>query len=125
MHVIMPGSDLTAVVLTRVQARRVLAYLRALECGVIEGDVHTDELPMWTQLEEVIIGLDGLSLTIDAVREALGEDDEDGGGGEEDGVREPRDPAPGGGLAYEELDGDRPVSEGASPPPFSFPASGG
>jgi hypothetical protein len=124
MHAIMPGSDLTAVVLTRVQARRVLAYLRTLECGVIEGDVHSDELPMWTQLEEVIVGLDGLSLTIDAVREALGEDDEDGGGGEEDGVREPRDPSPGGGLAYEELDRDHPLPEGASPAPFSFPAGG-
>src|SRR3954462_15798143 len=110
----MPGRDSTAVVLTRVQARRVLAYLRALECGVLEGDVHTDELPMWTQLEEVIVGLDGLSLTIDAVREALGED-EDGGGGEEEGVREPRDPAPRGGLAYEEIDRGL-VSEDASPP---------
>ena len=59
---------------------------------------------MWTQLEEVIVGLDGLSLTVDAVREALGEDDDEDGGGEEDGVREPRDPPPRGGLAFEEID---------------------
>jgi hypothetical protein len=120
----MPGNDVTPVVLTRVQARRVLAYLRALECAVIEGDVHTDELPMWTQLEEVIIGLDGLSLTVDAVREALGEDGEGDGGGEEDGVREPRDPSPRGGLAYEEImpdiaGGDRPPQPPSVSPPIS------
>jgi hypothetical protein len=99
----MSGSDVTPVVLTRVQARRVLAYLRVLNCAVIEGEVRADSLPMWTQLEELIVGLDGLALAVDALREALGEDDEDGGG-EEDGVREPRDPPPLSGLTYEELD---------------------
>jgi len=100
----MPASDATPVVLTRVQARRALAYLRVLNCAVIDGDVEPDSLPMWTQLEEVIVGLQGLSLTVDALREALGEEDDEDGGGEEDGVREPRDPPPGGGLAFEELD---------------------
>jgi hypothetical protein len=99
----MSGSDVTPVVLTRVQARRVLAYLRVLNCAVIEGDVPAGSLPMWTQLEELIVGLDGLALAVDALREALGEDDEDGGG-EEDGVREPSDPPPLSGLTYEELD---------------------
>jgi hypothetical protein len=85
--------------LTPVQARRVLAYLTVLERAVIEGDVATDGLPIWEQLEEVILGLDGLSLTIDAVVEALGDDE----GGDEGGVREPRDTPPGGGLTDEEL----------------------
>lgn len=101
----MATGDVTPVVLTRVQARRALAYLRVLNCAVIDGDVEPDALPMWTQLEEVIVGLEGLSLTVDALREALGDDEEDGGG-EEDGVREPRDPAPRGGLAYRDLDED-------------------
>jgi len=109
----MPGSDDTALVLTHVQVRRALAYLRVLNCAVIEGDVEPDALPMWTQLEEVIVGLEGLSLTVDALREALGEDDDDEGGGEEDGVREPRDPPPRGGLAFEELD---PSVDGTEPP---------
>ena len=109
----MPGSDDTALVLTRVQVRRALAYLRVLNCAVIDGDVEPDALPMWTQLEEVIVGLEGLSLTVDALREALGEDDDEDGGGEEDGVREPRDPPPRGGLAFEELD---PSVDGIEPP---------
>jgi hypothetical protein len=99
------------VVLTPVQARRVLAYLTVLERSVIEGDIGTDALPIWEQLEEVILGLDGLALTIDAVVEALGEDD--GGGGEEGGVREPRDPPPDGGQERRALDPD---DEAAQPP---------
>ena len=79
--------------------------------------VEAEALPMWTQLEEVIVGLQGLSLTVDAVREALGEDDEDGGG-EEDGVREPRDPPPRGGLAFEEIDSPlEPVQSPSVEPP--------
>ena len=109
----MPGSDDTALVLTRVQVRRALAYLRVLNCAVIDGDVEPDALPMWTQLEEVIVGLEGLSLTVDALHEALGEEDDEDGGGEEDGVREPRDPPPRGGLAFEELD---PSVHGIEPP---------
>lgn len=96
--------------LTPVQARRVLAYLTVLERAVIEGDVATDGLPIWEQLEEVILGLDGLSLTIDAVVEALGDDDD---GGDEGGVREPRDTPPGGGLTTEEL---RPADDEDLPP---------
>jgi len=114
----MPGSDDTALVLTRVQVRRALAYLRVLNCAVIDGDVEPDALPMWTQLEEVIVGLEGLSLTVDALREALGEDDDEDGGGEEDGVREPRDPPPRGGLAFEELD---PSVDGLEPPMSQSP----
>jgi hypothetical protein len=121
----MPGSDDTALVLTRVQVRRALAYLRVLNCAVIDGDVEPDALPMWTQLEEVIVGLEGLSLTVDALREALGEDDDEDGGGEEDGVREPRDPPPRGGLAFEERDASADGIEAPSaqsprvPPPIS------
>ena len=121
----MSDSDVTPVVLTRVQARRVLAYLRVLNCAVIEGEVPADAMPMWTQLEEVIVGLDGLALTVDAVREALGEEDDEDGGGEEDGVREPRDPPPRGGLAFEEIDSSPRPTESLSarppqvPPPFS------
>jgi hypothetical protein len=96
--------------LTLVQARRVLAYLTVLERAVIEGDVAPDGLPIWEQLEEVIIGLDGLSLTIDAVVEALGDDE---GGGDEGGVREPRQPPPGGGLVDEKL---HPEDAGDAPP---------
>jgi hypothetical protein len=116
------SAELSPVVLTRVQARRVLAYLRALECAVLEGDVQGDALPMWTQLEEVIVGLDGLSLTVDAVREALGEDDDEDGGGEEDGVREPREPPPSGGLAFAELDVERaPIERPHTQPPTTSP----
>jgi hypothetical protein len=107
-----PSNQSRPVVLTPVQARRVLAYLTVLERSVIEGDVATDDLPIWEQLEEVIIGLDGLALTIDALVEALGEDD--GGGGEEGGVREPRDPPPGGGEERQTLD---PADDLGSPPP--------
>lgn len=98
--------------LTLVQARRVLAYLTVLERAVIEGDVAPDGLPIWEQLEEVIIGLDGLSLTIDAVVEALGDD---GDGGDEGGVREPREPPPGGGFIDEKFS---PQDEGDVPPPI-------
>ena len=113
----MAANGARPVVLTAVQARRVLAYLTLLERAVIEDEVSADQLPMWEQLEEVILGLDGLGLTIDAVNEALG-DDEDGDDGEDDGVREPRRPPPDGGLAHDELEpGDDQPDRPPTPPP--------
>jgi len=113
----MAANGARPVVLTAVQARRVLAYLTVLERAVVEDEVSADRLPMWEQLEEVILGLDGLGLTIDAVTEALGDDD-DGGGGEDDGVREPRRPPPDGGLAHDELEpGDDQPERPPTPPP--------
>ncbi|MDH4145866.1 MAG: hypothetical protein OEY23_11960 [Acidimicrobiia bacterium] len=105
-------SDSPFVALTRVQAWRVLAYLTALERTVIAGSLNEEDLPMWAQMDEIILGLDGLSLTIDAVESALemgfgsspdDPDDPDGGGGGGSGDREPRRPNPGGGppLAVE------------------------
>lgn len=86
------------VLLTRVQAWRVLAYLTALERAVIAGsNVDEGDLPLWAQLDEIVIGLNGLDITIEAVQAALGsapgEGDGDDGGGS--GDREPRDPPPG------------------------------
>jgi hypothetical protein len=113
----MAANGARPVVLTAVQARRVLAYLTVLERAVVEDEVSADQLPMWEQLEEVILGLDGLGLTIDAVTEALGDDDE-GGGGDDDGVREPRRPPPDGGLAHDELEpGDDLPDRPPTPPP--------
>jgi hypothetical protein len=85
------------VLLTRVQAWRVLAYLTVLERAVIAGSVDEGDLPLWAQLDEIVIGLEGLDLTIEALQSALGslpgDDDGDDGGGS--GDREPRDPPPG------------------------------
>ena len=61
------------------------------------SNVDEGDLPLWAQLDEIVIGLNGLDLTIEAVQAALGsapgEGDGDDGGGS--GDREPRDPWPG------------------------------
>lgn len=108
------GQNVTSqgpVVLTSVQARRILAYLTTLERAVVDGTLAADQLPMWSQLQEVIFGLDGLALTIDALTVALGGnadgDDDDDQGGDEGGVREPRDPSPSGNLAEVVLEPER------------------
>ena len=93
-------NDYEPITITHVVARRLLAYLTALERAVVEHSIDEATLPMWQQMDQIVMGLDGLVLSVDGLLAALPpEPDEGDGGGDAAGVREPRRPGPPGGLA--------------------------